>query len=262
MTAGSEGRKKQAVNTASGLTRFGRRFAAAAGMLAAGLVLVQCTAAAPARAAAPSPSAAALSSSSAAATPPANPPPAAAAATVETVTAAELGATWRPGCPVEPEQLRRVDVDYVGFDGQTHRGQLIVHQDLAPEVVVIFEQLFRLGYPIEKIRTVDHYQDANDELSMEDDNTSAFNCRLIPGTNEWSPHAYGRAIDINTLVNPCLYASGYFEPQNAAAYLDRSRTDPGLLHPGDPAVRAFTDHGWRWGGEWAAPLDYQHFERP
>ena len=36
--------------------------------------------------------------------------------------------------------------------------------------------------------------------------------------------------------------------QNAAASLDRSRTDPGLLHNGDPAVHAFTDHGWRWGG--------------
>ena len=97
---------------------------------------------------------------------------------------------------------------------------------------------------------------------MEDNNTSAFNCRAIPRTNEWSPHAYGRAIDINPLVSPCLYASGYFEPQNAAAYLDRSRTDPGLLHNGDSAVRVFTDLGWRWGGDWAAPLDYQHFERP
>ena len=172
---------------------------------------------------------------------------------MEPVTAAELGTTWRPGCPVEPGRLRRVNVDYVGFDGQTHRGELIVHEDLVPEVIAIFEQLYRLGYPVEKIRTVDHYSDADDELSMEDNNTSAFNCRTIPGTNEWSPHAYGRAIDINPLVNPCLYASGYFEPQNATAYLDRSRTDPGLLHNGDPAVRAFTDRGWRWGGDWAAP---------
>lgn len=247
------------MNTASQLTRFERRGAAVGGMLAACLVLVQCTAGPPPHAATPSPSTPPVSPPAAA---PASPPPAPAGATVEPVTAADLGTTWRPGCPVEPEQLRRVDVGYVGFDGQTHRGPLIVHQDLVPEVIAIFEQLFRLGYPIEKIRTVDHYPDANDELSMEDNNTSAFNCRLVPGTNEWSPHAYGRAIDINTLVNPCLYASGYFEPQNAAAFLDRSRTDPGVLHPGDPAVHAFTDRGWRWGGEWAAPLDYQHFERP
>jgi hypothetical protein len=227
-------------------------------MLAAGVVLVQCTAALPPPAAAPSlavtPSPSAASSSSSA-------PPAPAGATVEPVTAAELAATWRPGCPVEPGQLRRVNVDHIGFDGQTHRGKLIVHEEVVPDVIAIFEQLYRLRYPVEKIRTVDHYPDADDELSMEDNNTSAFNCRSIPGTNEWSLHAYGRAIDLNTRINPCRYAAGYFEPHNAAAYLDRSRTDPGLLHNDDAAVHIFTDRGWRWGGYWTTP-DYQHFEWP
>lgn len=239
------------------LMPFGRRGAAVAGMIAACLVLVQCTAAQRPPAATPSGSATPPPSAA-----PPNAPSAAPGDSVEPVTAAELGETWRPGCPVEPEQLRRVNVGYIGFDGQVHRGELIVNQDLAPEVIAIFERLQRLGYPVEKMRTVDHYAGADDELSMEDNNTSAFNCRHIPGTNEWSPHAYGRAIDLNPLINPCLYASGYFEPQNAAAYLDRSRSDPGLLHNGDPAVRAFTDRGWRWGGEWTGPLDYQHFERP
>jgi hypothetical protein len=49
---------------------------------------------------------------------------------VQLVTAAELGATWRPGCPVAPEQMRRVELDYVGFDGRTHRGALVVHEQL------------------------------------------------------------------------------------------------------------------------------------
>jgi hypothetical protein len=227
-------------------------------MLAAALVLVHCTAGQPPPAATPSPT---LTTSPSTAPPSPTAVPAPAGGTVEPVTAAELGATWRPGCPVEPGQLRRVNVEHIGFDGQTHRGELIVHEDLVPDVIAIFEQLYRLGYPVEKIRTVDHYSDADDELSMEDNNTSAFNCRKIPGTNEWSPHAYGRAIDINTLLNPCLYASGYFEPQNAAVYLDRNRTDPGLLHSDDPAVRIFTDRGWQWGGYWMTP-DYQHFERP
>jgi len=238
---------------------FERRGAAVAGMLAACLTLVQCTAAQPPPAATPSGSARPSPSAAASS---ASVPSAPAGATVEPVTAAELGESWRPGCPVEPDQLRRVNVDHIGFDGQMHRGELIVHEALAPGVIAIFERLYRLGYPVEKVRTVDHYPDADDELSMEDNNTSAFNCRRVPGTNEWSPHAYGRAIDLNPLINPCLYASGYFEPQNAAAYLDRSRSDPGLLHNGDPAVHVFTDRGWRWGGEWTGPLDYQHFERP
>ncbi|WP_156690032.1 M15 family metallopeptidase [Mycobacterium sp. Marseille-P9652] len=234
-------------------------------MLAAGVVLVQCAPSPPRAVTSSSPQslpATVPSSPATAASSPAAPPSSPAAATVTPVTAEELGASWRPGCPVEPAGLRRVAVDHIGFDGQTHTGELIVAEDLVPQVIEIFGQLYRMRYPIEKIRTPDHYADADDELSMEDNNTSAFNCRLIPGTSQWSPHAYGRAIDINTMLNPCLYATGYFEPQNAAAYLDRSRTDPGLLHNGDPAVLAFTDRGWRWGGDWNAPLDYQHFERP
>jgi D-alanyl-D-alanine carboxypeptidase len=187
--------------------------------------------------------------------------PALADATVQLVTAAELGASWRPGCPVEPGRLRRVDVDHIGFDGQTQRGELIVHEDLVPQVITIFEQLYQLGYPLEKIRTVDHYPAADDELSMKDNNTSAFNCRDIPGTNRWSQHAYG-AIDLNPLLNPSIDSRGAFQPKNATAYLDRSRTDPGLLHSGDSAVHVFTDRGWRWGGYWTTPIDYQHFERP
>ena len=222
-------------------------------ILAACVVLVQCTVAPPHAA---NPSAAVTPSPSASA------PPAPAVGTVNPVTAAELGASWRPGCPVEPGQLRLVYVEHVGFDGQTHRGELVVHEDLVPQVIAIFEQLYRLGYPIEKIRTLDHYPAADDELSMEDNNTSGFNCRGIPGSNRWSQHAYGRAIDLNPLVNPCVFARGEFQPHNAAAYLDRNRTDPGLLHAADPAAHAFTDLGWRWGGYWKGPTDYQHFERP
>ncbi|WP_019971010.1 M15 family metallopeptidase [Mycobacterium sp. 141] len=181
-------------------------------------------------------------------------------ASVNRVTAADLGATWRPGCPVGPEQLRRVELDYLGFDGQPHRGALVVHEDLVPQVIAIFEQLYRMGYPIERMRTVDHYSRAEDELSMADNNTSAFNCRGIPGSAHWSLHAYGRAIDLNPLLNPYLDGAD-LEPANAARYLDRTRTDPGLLHENDPAVRAFTDRGWQWGGAWRSPIDYQHFEK-
>jgi D-alanyl-D-alanine carboxypeptidase len=218
----------------------------------AGAVLVQCASAPPPPATTPPPSVATPSPSAAR---PAAP------ATIQPVTAANLGASWRPGCPLDPRHLRRVEVNYIGFDGQSHRGALIVHEDLAAEVVAIFEQLLQLRFPIEKVRTVDNYPGADDELSMEDNNTSAFNCRDIPGTGRWSPHAFGRAIDVNPLLNPYIDRTGAFQPKNAAPYLDRNRTDPGVLHAGDAAVRVFTDRGWRWGGDWRTPIDYQHFER-
>jgi len=183
-------------------------------------------------------------------------------ATVHPVTAAELGATWRPGCPLGPERLRRVDLDHLGFDAENHRGSLVVHEDLVAETIEIFAQLRAMDFPIERMQTADHYPGADDELSMRDNNTSAFNCRDIPGTGRWSEHAYGRAIDINPQLNPYIDARGGFQPANAGLYVDRDRIDPGLLHDGDPAVLAFTDRGWRWGGRWRSPIDYQHFERP
>ena len=136
-----------------------------------------------------------------------------------------------------------------------------MHQDVVADVVAIFEQLHRLRYPIAKMRTAEHYPGAEDELSMEDNNTSAFNCRPLPGSNQPSMHSYGRAIDVNPLLNPYIDSRGNIEPTTAAPYLDRSRTDQGILHAGDPAVLVFTDRGWRWGGDWHTPKDYQHFER-
>jgi hypothetical protein len=179
---------------------------------------------------------------------------------VAPVTAEQLGATWRPGCPVGPESLRRIDLDYFGLDTRTHRGSIVVNQDLVPETIAVFDRLYRLGFPIERMRTVENYPGADDELSMRDNNTSAFNCRGIPGSAAWSYHAYGRAIDLNPRFNPYIDRTGAFEPANAEVYLDRTRIDPGLLKDDDAAVRAFTDHGWSWGGYWRTPKDYQHFE--
>ena len=39
---------------------------------------------------------------------------------------------------------------------------------------------------------------------MEDNNTSAFNCRMLPSGRAWALHAYGRAIDVNPLINPFI----------------------------------------------------------
>jgi hypothetical protein len=179
---------------------------------------------------------------------------------VRPVAAAELGDTWRPGCPVGPESLRRLEIDYIGTDGQTHRGALVVHRDVVEDVIAVFDDLRRMRYPIAKMQTVDHYPGAQDELSMEDNNTSAFNCRPLPGGTGWSLHAYGRAVDVNPLVNPYLDRGGDLQPTTARQYLDRDRPVAGLLRAGDPAVEAFTTRGWRWGGAWSNPVDYQHFE--
>src|SRR2546423_3258872 len=124
-------------------------------------------------------------------------------ATVAPVSRAELGASWHPGCPVAPAQLRRVTVPYRGFDGKTHRGALVANATVAATVGSIFERLYRGGVPIRRMTPIAAYG-GSDDRSMAADNTSAFNCRyaVAPGAKRWSVHAYGEAVDVNPGENP------------------------------------------------------------
>ena len=90
------------------------------------------------------------------------------------------------------------------------------------------------------------------------DNTSAFNCRGVPGSTAWSQHAYGRAVDLNPFENPEVRGS-QIDPPAASAWAGRSRTGLAVIHHGDAAWRAFAAAGWTWGGDWSYPLDYMHF---
>ena len=98
----------------------------------------------------------------------------------------------------------------------------------------------------------------SDFESIEADNTSAFNCRRRAGTGGWSQHAYGRAIDINPLLNP--YVSGRDTAHVASRrYLNRNRVRPGMLVAGSEEVALIEAEGWSWAGSWPGRVqDYQH----
>jgi hypothetical protein len=131
---------------------------------------------------------------------------------------------------------------------------------LADEVVSIFKVLFDQRFPVEKMKLVDDYQ-GDDDASMADNNTSAFNCRFVPGKpGVFSKHSQGRAIDINPRINPMVMGQAVAPPAGAR-FLDRQAKVPGLLRKGSPAVLEFTRRGWTWGGAWESLSDYQHFEK-
>jgi hypothetical protein len=176
---------------------------------------------------------------------------------IAAVSAEQLGASWRPGCPLGVEQLRAVEVSHWGVDGAVHRGRLIVDGAHAERMVAAFRDLYAARFPIQQMVPIDRYG-GDDQASMRANNTSAFNCRYVSGTTSWSEHAYGRAIDVNPLVNPYVKGTSV-DPPEGAPYADRSRTDPGMIHAGDAAVRAFAAQGWAWGGSWSNGKDYQHF---
>jgi hypothetical protein len=167
------------------------------------------------------------------------------------------GVSWRPGCPVALRELRLLTLSHWGFDGRTRTGRVIVHRDVAQELVQVFRDLYATRFPIRRMVPVDAYG-GSDFRSIEADNTSAFNCRFVPGTRRWSAHAYGRAIDVNPVENPYL-AAGRVQPPAGRAYLDRTRVRPGMAVRGGVLVRAFAAAGWPWGGRWRGTPDYQHF---
>ena len=178
---------------------------------------------------------------------------------ISPVSEADVNRSWRPGCPVHPDNLRAVTVDHVDFSGQHQRGTLIVNADVADDVAAIFGAMYRDRYPIQLIQPVDVYA-GDDNSSMAANNTSGFNCRAVTGGTSWSHHAYGRAIDINPVQNP--YVSGdHVLPPAGDDYVERSAYHPAMIRPGDVVVRAFADHGWRWGGDYRTLKDYQHFSR-
>jgi hypothetical protein len=180
---------------------------------------------------------------------------------VTTVTAAQLGASWHAGCPVGPAQLRNVVVEYVGFDGRAHRGTLVVNRAVTRDVETVFGRLYGERFPIRSIRPVARFG-GSDDRSMAADNTSAFNCRyaVTTGPRSWSVHAFGEAIDVNTIENPYL-EGGRVLPPAGRAYTDRSRYRKGMAVAGGALVRAFASVGWLWGGRWSASPDWQHFSK-
>jgi hypothetical protein len=193
--------------------------------------------------------------------PAASPSPATFVGTVSPVTAATVPHSWRKGCPVGPSQLRLLRLSYWGFDNQPHVGTMVVNASVVPDVLKVFENLYRQRFPIRRMQPVDAYG-GSDTASMAADNTSGFNCRnaVTTGTPHWSVHAYGEAIDVNTVENPYLLG-GQVMPPAGAAYRDRSVVRPGMAVPGGVLVRAFAAVGWKWGGRWTNATDYQHFSK-
>lgn len=177
---------------------------------------------------------------------------------------AMTGPVWREGCPVGLDELRRLEVSYWRPDGTAATGAVVVATEAVEPLTSAFHALWDQKFPIDRMEPIEAYG-GQDTPSMEANNTSAFNCRYIKRTSSWSRHSYGNAIDVNPLWNPYVKAvptepDGIeVDPPSGRPWADRTRTDPGLFKPGSEAVRAFTDAGWKWGGDWTEKKDWQHF---
>lgn len=164
------------------------------------------------------------------------------------------------------DDLRYLQIRYVDFDGETQTGELICNQEVAADLIDIFYELYRNAYQLESVRLIDDFS-GDDIASMQANNTSCFNYRVIAGTSRISNHAYGCAIDINPFYNPYVIydrngtGEDYVSPPGSEAYIDRSVNFPYKIDETDLCYQLFIERGFTWGGNWNSCKDYQHFER-
>ena len=162
------------------------------------------------------------------------------------------------------EDLRYVHILHYDFDGNPAEGELICNQYIARDLVEIFYELYRNEYQLERVLLIDEY-DGDDDASMDENNTSCFNYRVVEGTETLSKHAFGLAIDVNPFYNPYITynkdGSRNIFPADAEEYADRSAAFPYKIDENDLCYKLFTEHGFIWGGNWNNSKDYQHFQK-
>ena len=157
--------------------------------------------------------------------------------------------------------LRYIELLHYDFEGNIKKGELIINEKVALEVTQIFYELYLEQYPLESVVLVDDFgEPGDDSLSMESNNTSAFNYRYVSGTTKLSRHSYGAAIDINPVQNPYIDGDRVV-PEEGREYLDRSLKLPGMIDHDDLCYKLFIENGWSWGGDWSGDKDYQHFSK-
>jgi hypothetical protein len=158
------------------------------------------------------------------------------------------------------EELNYLHILYYDFENEVQEGEIICNKAIRDDLLEVFQELYEAKYQFCSVRLVDDF-DANDEMSMEANNTSCFNYREIRDTGVLSRHGLGLAIDINPLNNPCVIGDSY-EPLTAGEFVDRSKDFDHKIDEDDLAYKLLTEHGFFWGGSWKSVKDYQHFEIP
>ncbi|HEY5584695.1 MAG TPA: M15 family metallopeptidase [Ruminiclostridium sp.] len=168
------------------------------------------------------------------------------------------GVTYFKNNEIELSDLRFLRLTYWSFNETSQKGEIIVNKLVANAVLDIFKELYDKHYLIAKVNLMDNYL-GNDSLSMSDNNSSAFNYRVISGSTKISNHGYGLAIDINPMQNPYV-DNDFISPEEGITFLDRSISKKGMIVKNDDCYNAFVSRGWVWGGNWNTKKDYQHFE--
>ena len=164
--------------------------------------------------------------------------------------------------PEFKKRQKLLDLLYYSFDGQVHKGQIVIDERLASDIKKVFRVALKNKFPIGSVIPISHkrfYKDGEwneDNQSMLSNNSAGFNYRKVTGGTVLSMHAYGFAVDINPVQNPYI-KDGVVLPLGAVY----DKNIPGTLTRNCPVVKTFKRLGWTWGGDWKSLKDYQHFQK-
>lgn len=177
----------------------------------------------------------------------------------EVVKVRMQGKSMPENASVGYDELRYLTVFHYDYYGYIRQGELVCNKTIAKDLLCVFRALFSRAYPINSIRLVDDFE-ASDEASMQANNTSCFNYRTVAGSKTLSKHAFGMAVDINPLENPCVKGNR-IQPSTAGEFVDRNKDFPHKIDNDDFCKEVFESFGFQWGGYWRSVKDYQHFEK-
>ena len=185
---------------------------------------------------------------------------------------------------VAPSQrLTVIEFPYVDFNGNTQNGTIktldAVSEQLKELMLALYANAGESHFPI---RLADYtLVDEGKDIDL----TYSYAGRNIAGGSIPSVHAYGAAVDLNVRENPYIHFADinstsdkpipctddhfckpdYLIPESSWMNISRQKYREGKADRiginSKRIVNLFKEHGFlRWGGDWNAPIDFQHFE--
>ena len=160
-------------------------------------------------------------------------------------------------------------IPYVNFDDVVKEGHMIVNKNIADDVLNLFQDLYNIKYPIEKMEIIDSYKKSDESdkdveyQAIDDNNTYSF-CYLSEDEN-----STGNIITINPQINPKLI-NGDPGHNNAIKYSNREEEKmrhwrqeekDACIEKGSEAYEIFTKYGFVWGGENSENPNYMDFKK-
>lgn len=155
------------------------------------------------------------------------------------------GRSYRYGCPVTRDALRRVSATYWGFDGYRHRGSLVVARRAARPLGRVLSRLYDEHLQLRTLRQVEQLGSYRTAVGrgLAGDATFGFGCHPMPGDRAvFGSHSRGLVVSVNPWENPTVPGA----PNSA--WLDRSLSLPYVHRTGSTVVKAFAAEGFAWRG--------------